>query len=198
MKIFFIVIVISVLSLGTWYYFSDFRMQRILDSGRPVLLVNEKAGTYAFSDQVERSDLDEGFRIKGYLDKFTDDELSAIVKNLSYDGLIDESAFNDTAPIPEGIEAEKWNQALSALSQEQIKICDEQYTPTMAQYCLSRHLVFEAFQNNYGIEICDSIFIDAYREECIADIKNKAVHKVSDEINNNDLIDFFEDDLEFE
>ena len=198
MKALFIIILISVLGLGTWYYFSGYRMQKILDSGRTVLLVNEKAETYAFSNEMDLSDLDDDFRIKGYLDKFSEEELSDIVKDLSFAGLIDESGFDDSVPTPEGIEAEKWNQALGALSQQQISVCDQQDTARMVQYCLSRHLVFEAIQNNYGIEICGSLFIEAHREECEADIKNNAIHKVSDEINNNDLIDMFEIDLDFE
>lgn len=199
MKYLIAIIVIVSLLTGGWYGFSAQRRKIMLNSGRPLLLLNKKAGTYTYSDLIDREDIGRSLKIAGYADELSPEEIVRLTSGLNIFMGLAPSADDTRVPraaevfsvIPTPEEQRRWNTALATLTEEQRQLCAAIQDAALIQPCLSRHLVFVAVKDIRNAEICDSIYINDQREACRTAIAAGTTDGFID-VDNDQLLDIFE------
>lgn len=184
---------------GLWYGIGSWRRNAMLDSGRPVLLINKKASSYTYSDLMPRDEITRGYKIIGYADDISMEETRRLTQGLNFVMGVAAPANDPRLPslpqnfayVPTPDEQRRWSAALALLTEPQKILCAAIEDSALAQPCLSRHLVFNAIKANSGDQICASIYIMGQRDECRAHIVSKNLESYTD-ADNDSLIDAFE------
>lgn len=167
-----ILLLVLILVGGGGYGFSVFKRNRILNSGRPVLLINQDEGFYTYSNYIKTDDIDGNWKISGYLDELSMSEVNRLTEGLSFSGGIAE-AVNQLGggsieiEQPEENEKEAWLNLLGTLTPAQTELCKVMPTSDSSQYCLARHIMYQAILSNQDSSVCDGLFVDQHKEECV-------------------------------
>lgn len=191
-------IIVTGILVGGWFGFSSWNRNRILNSGRPVLLINKSTNQFAFSDLTDREDIDRKWKIIGYYDEMTQEEINALTAGYNFvmeggaagDGRVPQLISADVQ-APSAEERGPWAIAVQTLTTEQSNLCGQIPIPTLSQYCIVRHITFNAMVTGQGSSACDPIFIQDYRQECIEEIENNNVSRFRD-VDSNNLLDAFQ------
>jgi len=204
MKKIVITILIIIVIAAAWYGFSIYRWNSMVDSGRPVLLINQDEGNYTFSDFINRDEFDRSYKVAGYYDEMSKQEIEQKTQGLEliFDVNIIREQIDTPDPrrpivdigevdIPEENEKQQWDKLVDSLLPEQRSSCDALLVSSTRQYCLVRHFVFNAIQQSLSKEECGVVFVENQREECETDVENRAYDRVPDQ-NNNQIVDLFE------
>lgn len=194
-----IITLIVIIIAGAWYGISQWQRSIILQGDRDVLLINKKDKAYSFLSASDLEDIDGRFKIAGYVDELSDEEIAKLTEGYTIAGsfptgqgeLPGRPTRSSELEFPEGEEVESWNAFISLLSAEQQSLCDAMPTSSLSQYCTIRHGVFEAVEAGEGAEICDSIFIETAKQECIKNIEENNERTFTDS-DGNRLLDSFE------
>lgn len=171
----------------------------MLDSGRPLLLVNKKAGAYSYSDLMERDDISRSFKIIGYADEIPQEEQQALTAGLRLlvgvqpqpgDTRVTPATVT-TTQVPTDNEQRAWTNALSTLTAQQSALCGGLPEPHLVQPCLAEHIIMQALTTKSGAAICASFYIPDQRAACETRLAQQITSAYVD-ANNNSLIDLFE------
>lgn len=191
--------VVIVLGVGAWFGASAWRRHAMIASGRPLLLTNKKAGIYTYSDLIKPDDLVSSYRVVGYSDEMTKDEIAQATKGLQL--VIGTTvASNDPrvpatpetfSVVPTASEQKRWNEAISTLTEQQRTLCSSVQDDNLIQPCLQQHLVYNALKNKQGTEICERMYIPSQATACKTDIEAGNIDGYRD-ADANGLLDYFE------
>lgn len=197
----YLVIILLALGLlaGGWYAYGIRQRSVMLNSGRPLLLINSKAGTYSYSDLMQPDDITTSFKIVGYVSDLSASDIASLTQGLRLvvgvsvtpgDPRVMGITGSSTV-VPTAAELEKWTKASATLSQAQRTLCQTIEESNLGQACLADHYVFNALKAKAGISTCDSLYIAVQKEACKTTMQSKTSSTYVDS-NNNALIDGYE------
>lgn len=199
MKYFLLLLVLAILGSVLWFGFGTYRRNAMLDSGRPVLLISRDRGIYTYSDLLEREDITRVLKVVGYADELTAEQIQEFTAGLTFfSGVMTDGSdpraitpIFATAQIPTALEQQRWTSVLASLTAQQTALCNNLSEAVAVQYCLSRHVAYQAVATKSPLTTCDALYISDQRAECVRDVSGGTLDVFIDQ-NKNTLIDLFE------
>lgn len=175
------------------------RFNRVLDSGRVVLLVDKDRVIYTYSDLMPRDEITRDFKIAGYADELSQEQVASLTAGLNLVVAVEPAAgdprvisrIQASAAIPDEAQQPAWALAVAALTAAQQTLCGSLDTTSAQQYCLARHIVFAAFTANAGAAACAPLFVPEQKAECEADLASSNASLFID-ADGDQLLDNFE------
>lgn len=150
---------------------------------------------------MPRKEISRAYKIIGYANELTPEEIASATKGLNFKVDAEITPGDPRiipfarvpAPVPvTAAQQQAWTASLAALSAGQRSLCEKIEATTLQQYCLTRHIVFNAITSNAPAVACDVLFLPAQREECLADLKAKDMKRLADD-DKDSLLDLFEE-----
>lgn len=187
-----LLIVLSILLLGGAYMgYKEIRRMRLLSSGRDVLLVNKKAGTYSFTSLMESDDITRAYKAIGYTEELSEEKIQKRIGGLTLIGTkFDPIPPESIAVVPNAFQQDAWSNALQVLTSEQRELCDQLGRSEDVQSCLFRHYISQLLATQ-NVEGCKAIFVEAFVQECENVVSQNLQNAVYD-ADNDHLIDQYE------
>ncbi len=200
MKSILIVVILAIIIGGGWYGTSVWRFNHALDSGRVVLLTNEKLGFYTYSDLMPRDEITRAFKVEGDVDTLTAEEIAAATAHLNLVVGVQPVAGDPRviarqqtqALLPDAAQQPAWAAAVAQLTSAQQTLCGNIDTTSAQQYCLARHIAYAAFTAKATSSSCAPLYVETQRTECESDLASGNASLFGD-ADNDQLLDVFED-----
>lgn len=200
MKYALVIILLSALGFGAWFAVGTWRRQTMLDSGKPILLVNPSLGVYSYSDLMAREDITRDFKIIGYTENLSDEQIRWAIDGFEFvaglplppgdeRGILVRSA---ELVLPNPAQQTAWSALVSTLPTAQQTVCAAITDASTSQYCLAQHAVFNAWRIKAGAAMCAALYIQAQQTECEEYLTSYPTNVFVD-ANSNQLIDVFEE-----
>jgi len=192
-------IIVSALAIGLWFGFATYRRNVMLDSGRPLLLINTERGLYTYSDLISREDITRQLKVVAYADELTSEQIAEFTQGLSFFSGMPTQA-GDTrgiAPVfssqvlPTPQQQQRWVTVLTSLTSQQRDLCNSISDSLAVQYCLSRHVAYQAVAKKSPMSVCDALYVPDQQKECVDDVSGGTLAVYIDQ-NQNAIIDVFE------
>lgn len=185
-----VIIFLLLVILVTGIYFLT---SRSVD-GQTHLLIDDSRKVYTFSNLIPESEWSQ-YRDAGLASELTQigdqSKIESVVAGLTF---YDPRAKRSTSielDIPTDEQRGQWQQSLAGLTLAQSDLCSSIQKSDMSQYCLVRHLTYQAILNNSGSQVCSTLIEDSFVEECESDIAENNLSKFIDQ-DENGLLDLFE------
>ena len=74
--------------------------------------------------------------------------------------------------IPTAQEQQRWISVLASLSAQQTALCNNLSEAVAVQYCLSRHVAYQAVATKAPLTTCDALYISDQRAEWVHDVSS--------------------------
>lgn len=199
MKSILLIVILAIVAVGGWYGASVWRFNSVLDSGRVVLLINKDSRVYTYSDLMPRDEITRDFKIVGYADVLSEQEvkdrtagmnLVVGVEPVAGDPRVISRIQAETVVLGASEQA-VWAAAVAKLTAQQQALCGSLDTTSAQQYCLARHIVFAAFTAKAGAAACAPLFVPEQKTECEADLASSDASLFVD-ADRDQLLDDFE------
>jgi hypothetical protein len=188
MKFIIAVICALIIGVGVFWFWSSRAHNSTSSVLETHLLIDAAHHLYAF--QLIGQSVPDGYEDKGGISQYTNPQIAKMTSGMTLVSLGTPPSVSVDVQIPTDAQLPAWQQAVNSLTVQQRQWCTNLAQADSVQYCLVRHLVFNALAQKKDASICAAIFVDSYRQECQQDIKNQNTALV--DTNRNGIIDTFE------
>jgi len=179
-----------VLIAGIWWLFSS-RVKPVATTGSSaLLLIDAQTKSYTVTTYPGQP-YDASYRVAGSMDQLSDKQFADLTAGLQFVSLGTSSIPGSVAQPLTSAQQGAWLAAIHTLSSKQQDLCASVPQSDSSLYCMVRHLVLNALAAKKTSAICEPVFIEDYKQECITNMTTLNMDSVPD-ANRNGLVDFFE------